>query len=211
MKIFLSSLLSLFLFLNSTAQSAYYPRMVGINATSFVKSFLSFNEQTPSGTPYQFTYRKIREDGKAFRSKLGLNFSNSTNEIQGEDDKTTLTFVNVELALGYEKRLPLDKRWLIYGGFDGLFGINQTILKNTEGSDQFTSQSQEITVGFAPLFGIQFNISEQLSLSTEAGLPLTYQMLTEKFDFGSNSSKEMTNSIQLAASLPTFLYLNFAF
>lgn len=209
-----TTLISLsFILLNTICwtQEKVYTKMVGMNATSFVKSFLSFNEQSPTGTPYQFTFRKISENGKAFRSKIGLNFSNTTNEEQGEDDKTTLTFVNIELALGYEKRLQLDKRWLMYGGFDVLLGINQTILKNTDGVDQFTSQSQEITGGLAPLAGLQFNITDRLSLSTEAALPLTFQMLTDKFDSGSNSSKEMTNSIQLTASLPTFVYLNFAF
>ncbi len=211
MKTTLLSISFIFSVFIACSQSGGYPRMVGVNATSFVKSFLSFNDQAPSGTPFQFTYRKIGENGKAFRSKLGLNFSNTTSKAQGDDDKTTLTFVNIQLGLGYEKRFQLDKRWLIYTGIDGLFGIEQTIVKNTSGTDLSTDQEQEILGGVSPVIGIQFNITERLNLSTEAGMPLTYTANTQKFAGDFEDVKVQTNSIQLAASLPAFLYLNFSF
>ncbi|MFM9983730.1 MAG: outer membrane beta-barrel protein [Flavobacteriales bacterium] len=211
MKTSLFALLLVCSTLSSMAQSEANSRMVGINATSFVKSFLSFNDQTPAGTPFQFTYRHIGDNGKAFRSKLGLNYSNSTSEEAGEDDKSTLTFLNIQLGLGYEKRFQLEKRWLIYTGIDGLFGIEQTILKNTSGNDESTDQEQEVLGGVSPVLGIQFNITERLSLSTEAGIPIVYKMNTQKFSGEFSDAKITTNSFQLTPSLPTFLYLNLTF
>jgi hypothetical protein len=187
--------------------------MLGVNGTAFIKNFLSFNDVNSAGTsPYQFTFRKLSADGtKAFRSNIGLNLNNATNK-QGDND-TKLSFYQVSIAPGYEKRNQIAKRWLIYGGVDLLIGYELTKTENTSAGITSTNEQTKLNGGIAPVFGLQFNITERLSLSTESQLRLQYtQTTTGNSGLGNNISSGVEfRSIGLSTLLPGFIYVNVSF
>lgn len=187
-------------------------RMFGLNATSFVKNFLSFNDINPStNDAFEFTFRCIGPKNIAFRSNLGLLFSSTTATVSNDDDETSLNFFNLNLALGVEKRTNLSERWLCYWGIDALIGVEMTKVENKSGSFSSKDEDSVISGGIAPVVGVQFNINDRISVSTEGSLGIKYSVTENKSTNDDESASTEIKSISLATVLPTFVYFNIKF
>ncbi len=148
---------------------------VGVNATFFVKEFLSLNEDDPDFEPYSLYYKLLNNNAEmAFRFGLGLSIDNSTekqnsgnqNEPERKDKASSFN-----LRLGAEKQFPIGKKWLAYLGGDFVYQ-QQSSERNIV--DPFfsstTTEFDQSLLGGGPVIGVQFKINERIRLSTETSL-----------------------------------------
>lgn len=185
--------------------------MLGMNATSFVKNFLSFNEVSTTGSsPFQFTFRYITPSNFAFRAGLGVAAVNS--EDKGDDDVTKNSISTFDISLGFEKRSMVAKRWTVFGGVDLLATSDMSTSENTSGDFKFKSTNRSSGGGVAPLFGIQFNINDRISLSTETQIRIVYttgKQTTETT--GSTPTSSESTGVSATPLLPGFIHFNVSF
>ncbi len=121
---------------------------LGINATGFLSSYLSFNSGLIDPGAYILTYKSLKENGKGFRLGFGV-FLDTAN-----DDEN---FIN--LRIGYEKQNKINERWTYYWGFDFVANL----------SDFEGNELQDNTgIGVGPVFGLQHHFSDKIGLSTES-------------------------------------------
>lgn len=186
--------------------------MLGMNGTSFVKNFLSFNDVNSMGSsPFQFTFRYITTSNFAMRAGLGISALNF--EEKDGDNVQKVNSNSLDISIGFEKRSVVAKRWLVFGGLD-LIAVSDISTSSTSSSGQiFTSKSNSSGGGAAPLFGIQFNINDRISLSTETQLRVLYTKGKETFESPGNNttSPEETTTLSVTPILPGFIHFNVLF
>ncbi|MBX7053270.1 MAG: hypothetical protein K1X54_14645 [Flavobacteriales bacterium] len=194
-----------------TAESGKGQIMLGMNATSFVKNFLSFNDVSTTGSsPFQFTFRYITPSHFAFRAGLGVAAVNT--EDKGDDDVTKNSISTFDFSVGFEKRSLVAKRWTVFGGVDLLATSDMSTNENTSGDFKFKSTNKSNGGGVAPLFGIQFNINDRISLSTETQLKVLYtkgKRTTETT--GSTPTSSESTGVSATPLLPGFIHFNVSF
>jgi len=121
---------------------------LGINATGFLSSYLSFNSGLIDPGAYILTYKSLKESGKGFRLGFGVLL-----DTENDDEN----FIN--LRIGYEKQNEINDRWTYYWGFD--FVAN---LSDFEGN----STQENTGIGIGPVFGLQHHFSDKIGVSTES-------------------------------------------
>ena len=157
-----------------------------INSSSFIKNFLSFNNNSTPTQTYQFMYRRMYGSSNALRVQLGVNYFQNT--VKEDDDTNELSSSLNDFAIGFEKRYAIHKRWLYYFGFQGMLRYELQTSKNSSGSFQSSQKDNVFGAGIGGVVGLQFNINDRISLSTEGGLPLMYTVAksTSSFDNETN-------------------------
>jgi len=100
----------------------------------------------------------------AFNLRFGIGGRNSS-DSEGENYSQKINY-----RFGIEKPIDLGKRWSFYYGLD--FIHNLTSDKNKvhfqNGGWQHGSKRKNSVMGFSPLFGIEFKLSNRVALQTEA-------------------------------------------
>ena len=158
-------------------------RIVGLNMTPLLVQLIPFNRSNPSVTgPFYVSTKKYKKSNVGFRFGIGLDIDPAGDE-EGEE-----AFFN--LRIGWEKRKAFSQRWAYYGGFDFMFiGGDLNILG---------AKSEETgAFGVAPVWGIEYALTEHIYLSTETALFLG-------IDFGAFDSVPRFEFIP-----PVSLFLNF--
>lgn len=190
--------------------------ILGLNATDFVKSFLSFNETQPFGTnPYDFTMRRVNANNVASRIGVGVRFSMANQEDDQDDDEFKFTSYGINLGIGQEKRIPLSKRWLFYVGGDLVLRYSNAVNESIFEDGSQTNTENEMGFGLAPVVGIQFNLSERVSLSTEGFFECLFAQEVDKSE-GTGSASDFNSEVKTTfisafPVLPQFLYINISF
>ena len=190
---------------------------IGINATSFIKNFFSLNSSDVDEGDYMLTYKKHNAN-RAFRLGLGGRFSQVNEDIDGGGKLTTKDNF-IALRVGYEWKNSISQKWNIYYGLDAIADFTQSnsstnAFLNTGQIEKVELISEDYAFGGGPILGIQFFISDQISLTTEGSLYFRYNNLTEKekFQVQSQFNKEDTSSkSKFDFGLPTALFFTFWF
>ncbi len=246
-RFYLNAIFGLF-FLNSHAQdqkstpygTLQMQNQIGFNATGFIKTFLTFsNTGIPTNTYVpvcSFTYKAlfsnvILPSDFKFGFRLGINYSN--NEVNSGTDTTynnTKTKTMVWRA-GIEIQQTISKRFVLFYGAD--YYNNNTVSENNNKSVYNVNPPANPTrflivnnintnkfYGMGPFIGIQFNINQYLSLSSEAGMYFikgtNSNLYTYTMSDGSNytnyRSPSTSGTMKITSiALPGFINLNFMF
>ena len=192
----------------------HFRNEITINATFFIKEFLSFDSEIINPvSPFLITYKHIK-NFNAFRFGIGWNIEKSSEEQAfggGElEDKTN----EVELRLGYERQVPLAKRWMVYLGLDGTYGKFKDVTTFDSGFDVVTTTTDQNSYGGGPVLGIQFFINKRMSLSTEGAMYYIYSNTEERITSQGfpdvNSTRKIENQ-QFTFNLPTSLFFGIWF
>ncbi|MDP1727785.1 MAG: hypothetical protein Q8M15_13450 [Bacteroidota bacterium] len=246
-QITLLTILGLF-YINSSAQelnltpnrNLKMQNQFGFNATDFIKSFFSFNSNTPTATAnvpvYNLNYKAlfsnvILPSNYKFGLRLGLSLASNENK-NGTDTTYTNTKNNsLSWRAGIEVQQMLSNRLLIYYGID-FFISNSTDKRDTRSvynasppvtPNVFYILNSKTIVnrsGAGPLIGVQFNINKYFSISTEAAFYFVkgtnsvtndYTMSNGSVYNGYKQASTKGSTKQTAISLPAFINLNFMF
>jgi len=195
----------------------YKKNEVGINATSFIKNFLSLNASDVDEGNYMLTYKR-HNGNKALRLGLGGRFSQVTEDIEGGGKLTTKDNL-AAIRIGYELKKRVSNKWNIYYGIDAIADYTQSVSKtssflNTGEIESVNLSSEQIAFGGGPVLGIQFFISKNITLATEGSLYYRYNTENKKETFAIQSQfnkDETATSSTFDFGLPTALFFTIWF
>ncbi len=148
---------------------------VGINATAFIKQFLSFNSSLPQADPFSVTYKLFNSNAagtKLVGGRIGLGFTEITQSgTPNPNFERSVRQTTTASKLGLEMQQKIAERWTLMYGVDMVY-ISENLKVTTKSMNngmQFTTVNNESTtnIGGGPFLGLQFNINKRLSLSTE--------------------------------------------
>ena len=151
---------------------------LGLDATSFIKQFLSFNNQTQGYVPryyltyrYHFKHSNLRAAAGGTYKNENVKSPNISNPNRARDFEKSFDF-----RIGYEFTKTLNGRWSAFYGLDlrpSVSHIKNDDIGQTSGYTRgFKSDSRMI--GLAPLLGFKYKINHRLSLTAEASISFNY-------------------------------------
>ena len=188
---------------------------LSLNVSRFASQFLSFNDNLAANGPYLFAFKSIdTSTNKGFRCALGLDLT-TRKIVDDPDDKTTLSSVNFDFRVGYEKRFAIGKKWQWFTGIDFISGISTSKNKVDSGFEQVTIKETSWEVGTGPILGVIFNINDRLSLWTESSFYLQYGETRDRTEFSSspgtpgNIPETKISSFNWNLLAPTQIYFGF--
>jgi len=175
---------------------------LGVNASGMTNLLLGGDGEAQAQVPYLFTFKAIGERGYAFRSAIGgrLDYSEATDTERREYDN------GIDIRMGYEKQWRLSPKFITSVGIDAFYGYSLMVSE----SSFATTENKTWNVGTGPVWGVQWMISEHLSLYTETALYYEHLSSTDEVTFddgGGNSNPETTVEKKFKAILPASLYL----
>lgn len=127
----------------------------GMNVTPLLMQLLPLNRGTNRTGPIDLLFKRINNQTLwAFRLAAGVN-------IDVEDEINS----HVNLRLGFEKRIDVGKNMYMQTGMDvvGFAGSFNTPAEQI-------SDNTQVGIGIAPILGFEYNITQNISLSTETAL-----------------------------------------
>lgn len=151
------------------AQSAdvvYYTnksREIGLNTTAFFQNYINIGDVERKVNVKGISYKGIRQNRNGFRAAFGASFS--------DENGPDFFF----LAMGFERRLKGFKNFVPFWGFD--------VFANTSDFRNQPNSNIGRGFGFGPLFGLNYDINERISLGTEAALYATIDGFSADLDF----------------------------
>ncbi len=194
---------------------------VGINASNFVLTFISFNQGfIGQNNPFLVNYRAIYLTpglpikGAGIRMAYGGN--NSSSNSESIVNQTTSSFnskVN-DWRVGVEVQKDFGKRWMGYYGIDYIGGRNMNFNKTTTtgGGTPFTTETETETFyrGWGMALGVQFHLNKYMSLGTATRMIATNQRF-QRIRNNSNPQfvPEVTRTDSESATIQAPLFVNF--
>lgn len=187
---------------------------LGINATVFVKEFLSFNTiMAPADNPYLLTYKYMLGNNNALRAGLGfrlLSLKQSSSTLSNVPDSN---LQNYYLRIGYEKQFKLAKRFIGYAGGDIRWQYEKAVSKTTvtpvPPNQVSTITNKNIAIGCGGVFGVEFVINRRMSLSAEGALLYFYtetHEIAEDSRYPTITTTNFKAKNQASFSFPTTIY-----
>lgn len=219
MKKLFSITVALLFFNAATAQDEeLYPSVnhqVSINATVFIKQFLTLsNNVTAINSPYFVTYKNLK-NGKGFRAGIGGNFNTRKDNPNNGITYSTSQTVAVNLRVGVEKQERLNERWLFYYGLDALYNYNLSRTKSTSVGgfppkpNEIISDNESFSAGAGPVLGVEFKLGKRISLNTETTAYLTAGENRRRItnpNFPNFDTNEYTSTGNLNIIIPTSIF-----
>lgn len=200
---------------NDEPTETTYKNQIGVNATTFIKQFLSLgNNVFASNSPYVVTYKHINNN-KGLRAGAGVVFSEFKQNPNNGSTLTSNKTMNIDLRLGYEWQHSLGKRWGYYFGVDGLYSydLSRTITSSVSG---FPPQTTEIVtdvesfgMGAGPVLGVEFKLSKRISFNAETTAYYTYTERRRRQtnpNFPNFNTNEFSATNNLNIIIPTSLF-----
>lgn len=166
---------------DTTKVSKVYGNEFGIDATGFVKQFLSFNQQAgnPAYSPYYFlTYRR---HFKSLNIRSAAGGSYAANEIAPffsvDSNSYNYFSYSVIARIGCEFFTDLSKRWEVFYGLDLRPGFFYTKNDASDWDNGYANgiETKTQVYGIAPLLGFRFRLIDRLSISTETSFSINLQ------------------------------------
>lgn len=185
---------------------------IGVNATELLAQLLKIPNDSAfnSKQTYLLTYKFLYKD-YALRIGGGIDYDN--NQVKREEfiDVKSTIFLKYDIRVGFEKQLPLYKRWKGYVGVDAIFGYKAQKDITDSGFDKITKLVDTKYYGFGPVLGLQFNLSKRFVFATETSLVYkVYEGQSKTFYDRApqfNNSKEVVAGSSVKYLFPTSLFI----
>ncbi len=199
-----------------TDQTAPTPRTweIGINATSFINTFLSFNDVTSGSGNYLFSLKKLDAQQKGMRLGLNLDFNNDKTDLNNVEGTRINDLAAVSMRLGKEWQIPVYNRWYLLTGYDFLGSYRYSSTETDSDTDLIKISTITYSLGAGPFLGVQFRINERIGLFTESTLYFIHARGVNKVDsenFPSQDQKRKSSSNNLNLQTPFSLFFYFKF
>ncbi len=139
-----------------------FRKNIGLNMTPLVTQLVPFNRSDPrQAGPYLIHFKTYGPRNRAaFRFSFGLHLiPDNTGEVQDPQ---------VNIAMGWEKRRSLGRRWSYTRGFDFVILAGDL---NVPGNNQ---NDEVVVLGCGPVWGIEYFIDPRISIGTEASFILGF-------------------------------------
>lgn len=205
---------------------------IGINATSFIKSFIVLNNNTiPSNgnvpqfaLNYKMLYNKQKlSENLRYGLRLGGTYTSSENGTASDGNVNNTKSLTYAARVGVELQQKVSKRLVLYYGLDYL--MNSTEQETVSSFQVFTGIFQTTTTtqtnsakGLGPIVGFQFNINRYMNVSTEASLYFINGQGESKSVSTRSDGQPVNNQSPIASSLtqstialPNFINFNVVF
>jgi hypothetical protein len=218
-------LVLLFIFGNSAlnAQESskdIYRSTVSVNATMFFANFVNFGN-VQMNTPYIIDYRYNFNPKHQIRT--GLNFVHSTSNSKefNNPDRVYRENTMIDFRIGYLYNSKVAKKWNLFYGIDLIYSENNNNIQNKtnifannqQGTARITTNSISNSMGGGPLLGLQWNITDRISLWTESRFVYRYNENIQSFTWdefsidisGEESRFEIDNKEDFSSN--TFLFM----
>ncbi|MCW5910526.1 MAG: hypothetical protein KIT62_05600 [Cyclobacteriaceae bacterium] len=178
----------------------------GLEVNPLLRQIINLNpNSTPTNNPFGIQFASNSAlTGRGLN--MGLTYSRS--KFNDDNNGVFRETVNRDLAfrIGYERKQPLGKRWIVFHGYDFIIGGAKS---RTETTDPFVGNTIIETTssfwGLGPRVGILFLISDRVTLGTESTYYLRY--ITDKTKLsGLPDSKQ--KSSDFALTVPVVLILS---
>lgn len=124
--------------------------------------------------PYIFIFKSIKNN-RAFRFGIGTDIKKDISDENSEEEILQSSF---RMRMGFEKQRLVAKRWQINSGIDLKFSASKFDETN---NNNFNNSSKSF--GVSPLLGVQFQLTPNLFLQTEASFNLFYQISSFESNF----------------------------
>lgn len=199
---------------NKTEPFHKYTHEIGLNVTNVLGNIFSLNPDSDP-YPYLLTYRKHLSSNSAFRSGFNFNVSQDSNTEFDNNVflERNLQLLNADVRLGYEKKLPLNQRFLFSYGVDilGRYVQEKSTVRDFN-FNTFSSFEQTWGAGLGPVMRFEFKISDRMFLSIESSFYGFYTRNTETLNInGSVDDDPVNTQFNLELILPRSLFFNVAF
>ncbi|MDP2175304.1 MAG: hypothetical protein Q8K70_05265 [Bacteroidota bacterium] len=174
-KFYLLMLLICFRNIGMAQDEKTYKNEFHLNATGFITNYLNFGGAPNSNNPYLLGYKRII-DKSAFRfGFMGDIRTNNTNVNHSQPRSYSQTN-SLNIRFGYELRQDLNKKWTVFYGLDlvgGFFDFksknSQSVFFNGNNTNvNFIRSNSNYSYGGGPVGGIQWNLSQRISLMAES-------------------------------------------
>ncbi len=208
--------ISLFAQSNQPSPTPPTPRTweIGINATSFINAFLSFNDVTSGSGNYLFSLKKLDAQQKGMRLGLNLDFNNEKADLNNVEGTRINDLAAVSMRWGKEWQIPVYNRWYLLTGYDFLGSYRYSSSKTDSDTDLVKISTNSFSLGAGPFLGVQFRINERIGLFTESTLYFIHARQVNKVDsenFPSQDQKRKSSSNSLDLQTPFSLFFYFKF
>jgi hypothetical protein len=149
-----------------------YKNVVAIDATGFARQF--FNPNSNFAVPYLVSYKRLFRQNAL---RLGISALINSQDRSTNDSVSNNNSMNrFQIGIGIEHYSYISKRWNWFYGVDGI--VKYVYAENEgsigSGSSTYKNTSLDMGYGISPLLGVQFKISERLSLSTETAFNILF-------------------------------------
>ena len=195
---------------------------IGTDITALIEQILNFNQSefyTPYSATYQITYKR---HFKGFSTRTGIGGGTYSEDVDNNFSEEVFkrTSKKIDYRIGIEKPVELSKRWNFYYGLDFRHSISnaRNDFNYQNGGWRYGSERKGSVIGFSPLFGLEFRISERIALQTEANFIAYFSKNTNQpiiTKISDNPSFEMPStdleedkSRGTAFNVPNFLVLS---
>lgn len=167
-----------------------YRNEFGLDGTGFIRSFLSFNEESAIYGNYEpIYYLSYRRKFKPGNIRFAIGGAYEQMDLPGSGSQSdSLMFVrnsySIDFRIGWEFTNELSSRWQVYYGLDfrTSFSHSYNEARYYSGGYANGTESDNQILGIAPLLGFRFRITDRISLLTEANFSLNWAK-TENRDF----------------------------
>lgn len=207
------------LFAQEDEEPALHEHQIAINATNFIQTLVSFNGSTFNNTPYDFQYKYLYWRGEdkysiGLRSGFGYRKTDTKSDQPNSNSKSSSGITVLNTRIGLEFQRVLNKRWTFFTGIDYLYG--NTLLQSSTTSVSFngnifytTTRDYGERLGFGPVVGIQFNMSDRLALGTELSMYTLTATSTRRTSSSNSPNSDQvlyTSTKSTLVQVPSFIY-----
>lgn len=181
---------------------------IGVNATFFFNTFLSFNTVNPSlVSPYALTY-KFRKGRGALRFGIGGSFRETD---QSSDDNIIKTNNSgVDVRLGGEYTMPFGRRWRAFFGADAVLSHMNSMSRSGPPGSTVTNGFERLAFGGGPVMGLDLMVSKRIKLGTESSIQFLSSSEVNRTQLESFPEFEQSSDRRVSEilfNLPTSIHL----
>ncbi len=185
--------------------------MLGVNITNTLAGFFNSGGQDLPKDPFLFSL-KIMKNNKLWR--FGANFKVDNSEQRDINGGFRIVKENEFLArLGREWRQPVSKSFSLFYGMDAVGSVfNETNSFEIFGGD-LGAKEYRYGGGGGPFLGINFQLSDRVSFSTETYAYAIFYVGEKVTQIGQGlpDEKEEITRFTLLPAIPNSLYVHFSF
>lgn len=184
-------------------------RYFGIEMNPLIRQIINLNpNSTPTNNPFQLQFASNSvKTGRGY----AIGFSYMRSKTVDNPSTSQRETINREIAFrgGYERKLQLSRRWIVFYGYDLLLG-GATFYTETNDPvfGTIVTETKRNLWGLGPRAGLMLLLGDRVTVSTESNLYLRF--ITDKTTLtGTANSEQKTTEFEL--TLPIVLFLSVRF
>lgn len=193
---------------SQSSDKPFYKHEIGLNVTDLLNTLLN-SSATNDNSIYTFIYKRRTNEKKAIRTGFGLQILQNSNDSNSQTGFRVISRTNLNARVGLEWRTNISNKFDLLYGIDFLGGYSQSESTFFDFNGRIENNNTGISIGSGPILGIQFHISDRMSISTETTLYYVFSMNKQRSSENGNQfiNTNSENSI-FQHTLPSSLFFH---